>query len=118
MKSNDKPNCTPPRSNFALNALATMCVFHARLTMKSAIMLNREMASTRFLKRAWHYWYAAAMSTNPRTIQSFLDVAFIFERLAHDFARFEGQIDGSSQHPSATKRVRYLISDTLAARPL
>jgi hypothetical protein len=53
--------------------------------------LNREVTAIHFLERAKHYRYAAALSDSPRNIQRFIDLAFMFERLANDFAQWEAQ---------------------------
>jgi hypothetical protein len=47
--------------------------------------------STRFLERGRHYRYAAALSDNPRAINGLLDLAFMFEQLARDFARADSR---------------------------
>lgn len=53
--------------------------------------LGREFLSVHFQERARHYGYAAALTDNPRNIQQFLDLAFMFERLACDFAAWEAK---------------------------
>jgi hypothetical protein len=52
---------------------------------------GREFLSVHFQKRARHYGYAAALTDNPRNIRQFLDLAFMFERLASDFAAWEAK---------------------------
>jgi hypothetical protein len=52
---------------------------------------GREFLSGHFQERAKHYGCAAALTDNPRNIQQFLDLAFMFERLAHDFAAWEAR---------------------------
>ena len=51
--------------------------------------LNREPTLTHFQERARHYWYAAAMTSDPRNIEGFLALAFMFERMADEVSRLE-----------------------------
>ena len=62
---------------------------HAAWPREAPIRPNREVTSTHFLERARHYWYAAALADDSQNMQRFSDLAWIFERLAHDFGRFE-----------------------------
>ena len=64
---------------------------HSVLASETPACLNRKVTSIHFLERARHYRYAAALTDDPHNIQRFIDLAFIFERLAHDFARLEAQ---------------------------
>jgi len=50
---------------------------------------GREFVSVQFQERARHYRYAAALTDIPWNIKQFLDLAFMFERLADDFAQWE-----------------------------
>jgi hypothetical protein len=50
---------------------------------------GREFMSVHFQERSRHYRYAAALTDNPKNIQQFLDLAFMFERLAYDFWQWE-----------------------------
>lgn len=52
--------------------------------------LGREFV--RFQERAKHYRYAAALTDNLQNMQQFLDLAFMFERLAYDFAQWERRL--------------------------
>jgi hypothetical protein len=51
--------------------------------------LNRETTSAALRERAKHYRYAAAICNDPWDIKTFHVLAFMFERIAHDFARWE-----------------------------
>jgi hypothetical protein len=62
---------------------------HAASPREAPIRPNREVTSTRCRERARHYWYAAALADDPQNIRRFLDLAWMFERLARDFKRFE-----------------------------
>lgn len=53
---------------------------------------GREFVSVHFRERARHYRYAAALTDIPRNIQQFLDLAFMFERLAYDFSQWERRL--------------------------
>jgi hypothetical protein len=55
----------------------------------SPIRLNGEVRSVQLRERAKHYRYAAAMTDDSRKIQMFLDLAFMFQQMSHDFARYE-----------------------------
>jgi hypothetical protein len=45
-----------------------------------------------FLERARHYRLAAAMSDAPRDVETFLDLATMFERLSEHLARAEARL--------------------------
>ena len=62
---------------------------HAARAWKTMTGLEHTATSTQFLERARDYRYAAALTDNPRTANALLDLAFMFERLARDFARVE-----------------------------
>ena len=54
--------------------------------------LNGRIGPAHFLERAKHYQLAAAMTDNAEEIERLRDVAFMFERMAHDVGRLrEGQ---------------------------
>ena len=50
------------------------------------------VTSTHFLQRARQYRYAAALTDDPENIQTLIDLAFMFERLADHFKIFEEKI--------------------------
>jgi hypothetical protein len=50
------------------------------------------ITSVSFLLRARHYQLAAAMSDAPRDVETFLDLAMMFEQLAQQFARTEARL--------------------------
>ena len=52
---------------------------------------GREFVPVHLQERARHYRYAAALTDNPQNIQQFLDLAFMFERIAYDFAQWEAK---------------------------
>ena len=52
---------------------------------------GHEFVSVHFQERSRHYRYAAALTDNPQNIQQFLDLAFMFERIACDFAQWEAK---------------------------
>ena len=58
---------------------------------KTPTRFGREFVSVHFQERARHYRYAAALTDNLQKIQQFLDLAFMFERLACDFAAWEAK---------------------------
>jgi hypothetical protein len=45
-----------------------------------------------FRQRARHYRFAAAMSDIPREVETFLDLAMMFERLSEQFGRAEARL--------------------------
>jgi len=50
-------------------------------------------ASAYFLERAKYYRFAAAMTENPQEIERLCDIAFMFERMAHEVRRLrDGQV--------------------------
>lgn len=59
------------------------------LMSETPTRFGQEFMSVLFQQRAGHYRYAAALTDNPRNIQQFLDLAFMFERLAYHFAQWE-----------------------------
>jgi hypothetical protein len=60
--------------------------------MKIASTPPRRITSVDFRQRARHYQLAAAMSDAPRDVETFLDLAMMFEQLAEQFARAEGRL--------------------------
>jgi hypothetical protein len=74
-----------------------------------------ENLSAYFLERANHYRFAAAMKTDPREIERLCEVAYMFERMAHDtrrsYARSQlrtGGWLGRQSSPSADGKARFL----------
>jgi hypothetical protein len=59
--------------------------------VETPIRSDRKISSIHFLERAKHYRYAAALTDDSRNIQRFVDLAFMFEALANDFAQWEAQ---------------------------
>jgi hypothetical protein len=49
------------------------------------------ITSVHFRQRARHYQLAAAMSDSPRDVETYLDLAMMFDRLAEQFARAEAR---------------------------
>jgi len=49
------------------------------------------ITSASFRQRARHYQLAAAMTDVPRDMETFIDLAMMFERLAEEFARAEAR---------------------------
>jgi hypothetical protein len=74
--------------------------------------LGREFLSVHFQERARHYGYAAALTDNPRNIQQFLDLAFMFERLACDFAAWEAKKFALLQKDAAPPLQPWMIEPT------
>jgi hypothetical protein len=62
---------------------------------------GHEFVSVHFQERARHYRYAAALTDNLQNIQQFLDLAFMFERLAYEFSQWETKNSSSSSKGSA-----------------
>ena len=75
-----------------VSGCAMMQDTHSVLVSETPTRLNREITSIHFLERARHYRYAAALADDPQNIQRFLDLAFMFKRLAQDFARLEAKV--------------------------
>jgi hypothetical protein len=60
--------------------------------MKTASTPPRRITSIDFRQRSRLYQLAAAMSDAPRDVETFLDLAMMFERLAQQFARAEARL--------------------------
>ena len=60
--------------------------------MKITSTPPRRITSVHFRQRARHYQLAAAMTDAPRGVETFLDLAMMFERLAEQFARAEARL--------------------------
>jgi len=60
--------------------------------MKTASTPPRRITSVHFRQRARLYQLAAAMSDAPRDVQTFVDLAMMFEQLAEQFARAEARL--------------------------
>ena len=52
----------------------------------------RRIASVHFRERARHYRFAAAVSDAPRDVETFRDLAMMFERLSKDFAGAQARL--------------------------
>jgi hypothetical protein len=52
----------------------------------------RQITSVHFRRRARHYQLAAAVSDAPHDVETFLDLAMMFERLSEQFARAEARL--------------------------
>jgi hypothetical protein len=59
---------------------------------------NGENIEAHFLERAKYYQFAAAMTENPQEIERLCDIAFMFERMAHDVRRLRL---GQSRFPAS-----------------
>jgi pyridoxine/pyridoxamine 5'-phosphate oxidase len=59
--------------------------------MKIASTPPRRITSVHFRQRARNYQLAAAVSDAPRDVETFLDLAMMFEQLAEQFARAEAR---------------------------
>jgi hypothetical protein len=81
-----------------------MQTVHSAPIGETPTRLNRQVTAMHFLERAKHYRYAAALSDNPQNIQRFIDLAFMFERLANDFAQWEAQKTPKSLPSVAAER--------------
>jgi hypothetical protein len=57
--------------------------------MKMTSPAANGITSIHLRQRAIHYRFAAAMSDVPREIETFVDLATMFEQLAEQFARVE-----------------------------
>jgi hypothetical protein len=51
----------------------------------------KAITSVSFLQRTRHYRLAEAISDAPRDVETFLDIAMMFERLSEHFARAEAR---------------------------
>jgi hypothetical protein len=60
--------------------------------MKIANPSPKRITSLHFRERARHYRFAAAMSDAPRDVETFLDLAMMFELLSKDFARAQARL--------------------------
>jgi hypothetical protein len=60
--------------------------------MKTASTPPRRITSVDFRQWARNYQLAAAMSDAPRDVETFLDLAMMFERLAEQVARAEARL--------------------------
>jgi hypothetical protein len=60
--------------------------------MKITSPSPRRITPLHFRERARHYRFAAAMSDAPRDVETFLDLAMMFERLSKDFARAQARL--------------------------
>ena len=71
-----------------------------------------ENIEAHFLERAKYYQFAAAMTENPQEIERLCDIAFMFERMAHDVRRLRL---GQSRFPASGGAAGFVrIWDTLA----